>query len=350
MPVPRVPACRIRARLLAAGAAAVLLWLLASSAVVAGNSPFKLALEPIGQPGTYFDLTMRPGERQAFAVRVANDGNAALKVRTYAADVYTIVNGGFGGRLHDLPRTGTTTWLDYPSAAFQLEPGAGVERRFAVVVPADAAAGEYITSLVVENAVPIIDPGPVGLDQIVRDAVAVVITVPGPRAPAMAIGGATHKVVGGTSTVSIAVSNTGNVRLKPTVAFTLFDASGVRVSQATLQMGTSYAQTSTAVEFPLAALLAPGSYTVELSLADALQGVAIDKAGIPLLVDVLPTPPSEVGIVPGLIDVVQGAAGGSWALAILACLVSAGIVCALACVEIVRRRRRHATDKARPIS
>ena len=39
---------------------------------------------------------------------------------TYATDVFTITNGGYGGRLRDAPQTGATTWLMHPTAVIDL--------------------------------------------------------------------------------------------------------------------------------------------------------------------------------------------------------------------------------------
>jgi hypothetical protein len=52
---------------------------LAPSAALAGNSQVKLALLPVGQPGSYFDLIMLPGETRRLEVEIANDGGAALR-------------------------------------------------------------------------------------------------------------------------------------------------------------------------------------------------------------------------------------------------------------------------------
>ena len=68
------------------------------------DAQIKLALLPVGQAGSYFDLTMRPGETRSLRGRHRpTTATSALAARTYAADVYTIINGGFGGRLRDEP-------------------------------------------------------------------------------------------------------------------------------------------------------------------------------------------------------------------------------------------------------
>ena len=320
-----------------------LVTLVAPGAAFAQNGQIKLALVPVGQAGSYFDLVMEPGESQGLDVRISNSGDAAILARTYAADVYTIVNGGFGGRLRGESQTGMTRWLDYATEVLELRPGKGADRTFAVAVPADAEPGEYITSLVLENDQPIRGSGSIALDQIVRQAIAVVVTVPGERSPALEVGDATHKVVAGRSIVSVAVHNPGNVRLKPLVELTLLDARGGQVSQATVQMGTFYAHTDTFVEMPLEALLLPGDYTVRVSLEDAGDDIRTSADAI-FVVDAPPQVVAAAGDAGGLTAVVQGVVEGQvsipvWGLVLLAVLVLTGATAGLLILGLRRRRR-----------
>ncbi|MDQ6795176.1 MAG: hypothetical protein M3067_10245, partial [Chloroflexota bacterium] len=254
--------------------------------------------------------------------------------------VYTIINGGFGGRLRDEPQSGMTKWLSYPTDVLQLPAGKHVRRSLTVKVPADAGAGEYIAGLVLENDRPIPGAGAVTIDQIVRQAVAVVVTVPGPRTPALVIGAATHKVVAGKSIVSVAVANPGNVRLKPIVGFTLLDAAGARVSQATVQMDTFYAHTDTFVEVPLAALLLPGRYTVHLTAEDAAQGVRVDQAAITFVVEAPAEPARGTGLVPDLTQVIQSAGGGQVPLAVVVGAIVLALMVGVLVAWLGLRRRR----------
>jgi hypothetical protein len=321
--------------------------LVAPGAALAGSGEVKLALTPVGSAGLYFDLTMRPGETRSLAVELSNAGDAAIEARTYAADVYTIINGGFGARLRDDAQTGTTMWLDYPTDVLQLPAGKGIQQTFTVAVPADAGPGEYVTSLVLENDQPISGGGNVALNQIIRTAIAVVVTVPGQRSPGLTIGGATQQVVAGKSVVSIAVENTGNVRLKPVVTFALLDATGAQVSQASVQMDTFYAHTKTFVEVPLAALLLPDAYTVRLTLDDAAQGVRADSAAIALVVDAAAAPAAGGAVGSGLTGARQGAGEGQVSLAVLGLVLVVGLVLGGALIGliilIVRRHRRTRT-------
>jgi len=254
-------------------ASLLLLAFVAPGAAFASEGDFNLVLAPIGQAGPYFDLAMRPGDSARFEVDLANDGDASVAARTYATDVFTITNGGYGGRLRDAAQTGATAWLTYPTTVLDLASGEHARRSLTVSVPLDAGPGEYISSLVLENDAPVRNSGGIAFDQFVRQAIAVVITVPGAREPELRLGEAHHEIVAGRSVVSIAIENSGNVRLKPTVAFVLRDATQAEVSRKTFQMDTFYARTDTRVAVPLPGCLSGGSYTVELTLADASENV-----------------------------------------------------------------------------
>ena len=327
----------------------ILLALLAPGAALATGTPIKLALQPIGQTGSFFDLTLRPGEARALSVEISNAGTAAIAARTYASDVYTIVNGGFGARLRDEPQAGVSRWLDYPTNVLDLSVGEAVRRTFRVAVPKDAGPGEYITSLVLENDDPIRDGGAIALDQIVRQAVAVVITVPGKRSPALAIGGATHLVVAGRSVVAVAVENPGNVRLKPVATFILRNAAGVQVSQVTVPMDTFYAHTGTSIEVPLDALLVPGTYSVRLSLDDARQGVRADGTATFVVAASATAIAGGDQAVPGLTPVIQSAPPDAPPLLAigLAVIVTGLGLGAIAGVLSLRLRRRRTTSSER---
>jgi hypothetical protein len=335
----RHPSRKLHMRLAMVALFAVGVALVAPSAALARDGQIKLALLPIGQPGPYFDLTMEPGASRDLAVNIANDGEGVIAARTYAADVYTIINGGFGGRLRDEPQTGMTGWIDYPTDVLRLTSGEGINRSFTVAVPVDATPGEYITSIVLENDQPILGDGAVGLNQIIRQAVAVVVTVPGRRSPELVIGAAAHKVVAGMSIVQVAVRNTGNVRLKPIVGFTLVDSGGTQISHASVPMDTFYAHTDTFVEVPLAAILPPGTYEVGLTVDDADQGVLTSSAAIALVVEAPVEAGDGAGVVPGLIDVIAGA--GATSFAVLGIVLAAGTLFAVGAAWIVLRRRRH---------
>lgn len=269
-----------------------------SSLALAAEPAVKLSITPEGVSGSYFELTMKPGEMRELAVVIGNHGTAMVPVRTYAADVYTIVNGGFGARLSGEPTGETTSWVTYQSEVLSIEPGSGIRRTFTVTVPLDAAPGERITSLVVQNDKPDSTGTGVVIQQVLRQAVAVAITVPGPLVPGLRIGAARHAEVAGRSVLAVEVENTGNVLVRPTADLTLSDGTGKIVSTGRVPMGSFYAGTSTLVELPLAALLLPGEYRIGLSLADPERGARAEARELAFAVA---TPPAAESAADGAV-------------------------------------------------
>lgn len=247
-------------------------WLAAAGLAAAADQAPRLGLTPVGRAEAYFDLTLRPTEALQLQVEAANFGEEETVARTYAADVYSIVNGGFGAGLFGDEVSGTTGWLSYPTSEVTLGPREATVVTFEVAVPAGTAAGQYIAALVIENVEPVSGSGPVALNQVNRNAIAVAIDVPGAREPALAIGGVTHKSVLGSSLLVFDVINPGNTHLRPAGAFRLLDARGSQVTDGAVAMDIVYAGTSTQLEAVLLDPLPPGDYCAELTLTDPETG------------------------------------------------------------------------------
>ena len=240
---------------------------------LAEHEPPRLGLTPIGHDGQFFDLTLRPGDVAELQVEVANFGHDEVQARTYAADAYSIINGGFGAELFGEPLSGTSLWLDYPDREIALGPDDALVIEFSLTVPAVTAPGEYIAAVVAENVDPYRgDAGSVTLDQVNRVAIAVAIDVVGPRAPALEIGAVAHKAAAGTSFVTFEIVNPGNAHLKPMGEFTLRDGANAVLATAPAVMDSVYAGSETLFETPLADVLTPGDYCAELTLTDEKTG------------------------------------------------------------------------------
>lgn len=266
---------------LRAGAAALALatvWLVTAMPVAALDQAPKLGLTPVDQEGAFFELTLEPGESTRLGVEAANFGAEEVEARTYAADVYSIINGGFGADLHAEPTSGATLWLDYPAQVATLGPEDAIVIDFEVAVPEATPPGEYVAALVIENVEPFRGSGALTVDQVNRSAIAVAIDVPGPRRPELQIGAVGHHAAGAQSVVTFAIDNPGNVHLKPAGDFALFDASGGELSAGPVTMDSVYAGTDTLLEAPLAELLPEGDYCAELRLVDSETGAA-DEIG-----------------------------------------------------------------------
>lgn len=218
--------------------------------------------------GPYFTLELEPGASKHLTVALGNAGEASSPARTYAADVYTLVNGGFGIRSEDEPVTGTTAWLNYEAETLDIPPGRQLERDFTVTVPEDAEPGQHITGIVIQTEEPVAVGGSEMLRQNIVKAIAVFITVPGKIKPKLTVGEASLKQGGGANSLVVEVDNPGNVLVKPQGLITMTTGAGDAVLTAPVAMGSVYAGMSTIIEVPIPTLLAPGDYLVDVDLSD----------------------------------------------------------------------------------
>ncbi|MDQ2682418.1 MAG: DUF916 domain-containing protein, partial [Chloroflexota bacterium] len=258
----------------------------AATPVVASGVPL-LAFAPTESESGFFELTLEPGQSATVSVQIANVGEETYRLVTYAADVYTRVNGGAESRLKDEPISGATEWIDYPTETFDLAPEQELIRDIVVTVPEGTTPGEYTTSVVIQNLDPIEggSEGGVGMLQIIRQAIAVAITVPGPEEPGLAIEAATYSLAPAYASVLVTVENTGNVRLAPLATMALTDADGTEITNATVQMETFFPGTPANLEFQLVRTLDPGDYRVAVSLEDTAHQVSAGPTDLTMTIE-----------------------------------------------------------------
>lgn len=334
---------------LRAGAAALALataWLVTAVPVAALDEASKLGLTPLDQDGAYFELTLEPGEGTMLRVEAANFGASEVEARTYAADVYSIINGGFGADLYGEPAAGTTLWLDYQEQIATLGAHDALVIDFEVAVPDGTPPGEYIAALVIENVEPFRGSGSVTIDQINRSAIAVAIDVPGPSLPELQIGAVGHHVAGAQSVVTFAIDNPGNVHLRPAGDFGLFDASGRELSAGPVTMDSVYAGTGTLLEAPLAEMLPDGDYCAELRLVDEETGATDEIECLAFSVGAAAPPEPDASIAAAAPAPLRLPSTDSLRQA--APLIGIGLIgvllCAFALLVVARRRRRAAGE------
>ncbi len=238
------------------------------------------AIAPSGEvEGAYFAVTMEPGDTQTLTASLVNAAETSLHARTFAADAYTIVNGGMGVRDDGSEATEVTTWIAYPAETLTLEPKSTIERSFTVTVPDDAPPGQHLTGIVLQTAEPLPVPGSTTFNQILRKTVAVFITVPGPVQPGLSIGEVSLAPGETWNALRVEVANTGNVLVRPTGTVVLRDGSGSIVLTAPVAMGPVYAGDGTTLEIVISDPLPPGELAVEVELIDEARGLAVTAGG-----------------------------------------------------------------------
>ncbi|WP_104198564.1 hypothetical protein [Cryobacterium sp. Y29] len=239
-----------------------------------------LALTAVGHNGSFFDVTVAAGSSSTLQVALNNQTESPIAVRSFAATVYSITNGGFGAREAGTPASGATLWVDYADTTFILAPDPATTRSFRVSVPAGTAPGEYVSSIVLQNDVPIAGSGDVALDRVIRQVVAISIRVPGLLAPSFTVEDVSHRLLGGNSSVAVGISNTGNQHLYPEGLMVLRDDANREISQAAITMGSLYAHSESGrVAAIFDGELDPGDYTVSMTLTDPETGASASIDG-----------------------------------------------------------------------
>jgi hypothetical protein len=221
-----------------------------------------------GNDGEYFKLEAPAGSTSELTVVLGNADDEAMDLRTYVSDAVPMTNGGFAVSEEDATATGPATWIEYPAETFAFEPGAGVERTFSVTIPEDTQPGQYIAGLALQTAEPIEVEGSSFFNQIIRKAIAVFIIVPGPESPEFSLGEPEVNTDGGSTGISIPLSNSGNILVKPKGELVLSDASGATVFRSPISMGSVYAGTTAPLSVKLQTAIPDGDYTISVELVD----------------------------------------------------------------------------------
>ena len=244
------------------------------------------SLNPKGQPdGSFFEIEAKPGSTTRLTVEVSNTYSQPLSLRSFVTDVYTVVNGGMGTGDEGDTSQPPTAWIDYPAATYDLEPGEGREIEFSVNVPDDAEPGNYVSALILQTAEAVPVAGTSLFDQIIRKGVAIDITVPGEATPDFELGDVVYAEGPNVPTLTIGVSNTGDLRLRLNGTLEVKDATGTVILAGDVETGSIYARTATSLQLVLQQPLPTGEYTVTLNLTDTSYGVSHNLENVPFTVE-----------------------------------------------------------------
>lgn len=230
--------------------------------------------------GDYFDVKLDAGKSVTLKATIGNGSAIPVKAIMYAANAHSDVNGGF--LLSDAmqPTTAPTTWLDFPTTTREFAAGEAIQTSFTVSVPAGTPPGQYITGIAVETADAKPVPGTAPLLVKYRLMAAVLITVPGAVTPGFTLGDVSITTDGQTTTITGAISNTGNIRVRPAGTLTVTDASGTKVVEAPITMNSVYAGDSTTWQVIVPSPLPEGQYVVSVDLKDADTGTTASASDV----------------------------------------------------------------------
>ncbi|MEO3810329.1 DUF916 domain-containing protein [Sphaerisporangium sp. B11E5] len=271
-----------RSRTTTAAAATVVALLAALGFLAAGAGPAAADGEPswevttssndFGSGRRNYTYALDPGGRISDGLVVANHGTAPLRLTVYAADGFTGEDGRLDLVAEDTRSTRVGAWVHPERPDVTVPPGESAEVPFTVVLPDDAAPGEYMGGIVTSA----------GGDR--RLGIRVRLRVGGELKPGLTVedlrvGYAGTSFGTGDATVTYRIRNTGNTILAARQAVSLsgpFGRFAVRAGQVgdspRLLPGETW-DVSVPVRGVVPALRLTGTATVVPLLTDAANSV-----------------------------------------------------------------------------
>ena len=228
--MPRTLTLRRRLSSGAAVAAALTLLVAGGPPAFAEENALTWALSPVdkdGQPRAQFRYEAKPGDVVTDTVRLRVLSSRPITFQVYAADAFLGTDGVFDVLSANKPSKDLGSWVA-PTQDTVTVPGGGLaEIPFTLTVPDNATPGDHVAGLVttVSSDVDTANSGTVRLDR--RLGSRIYLRVAGPLNPGLAVSDphvsyhASVNPLGGSSTVSYTVTNTGNTRLQANRAVSL---------------------------------------------------------------------------------------------------------------------------------
>jgi len=222
---------------------------------------------------TYFKVDLEPGNSATLTAGISNTGTTPVDLRVFATNAYNPPNGGFAAGEEEDERTGPALWVNFEAMTVELAPGDRKTMDFTITVPEGTAPGQYTAALVARTAESLDVPGTANFRQILRSALPVTITVPGPENPGFELGSPVFSTGGEFTMVQIPLTNTGNMRLKPQGALTITTSDGTDALSANIAMRSVFIGSDTLVQVALPASMQAGDYLVSIDLTDPENNV-----------------------------------------------------------------------------
>jgi hypothetical protein len=229
------------------------------------------AVKPITER-PYFVYRAEPGGTVSGRLRVVNRGDAPGVVRLYAVDGTTGQTTGAVYGSSPGGARGVGAWTRLSAARLRLAPGQRRTVSFRVRVPRRMRDGEHLGAIVADGGV---RPGrrrrhggsSFGIDVRTLVAVAVKVTLPGPRRPALAVDGVRPGGARGYQQLLVGLANPGNVLVKGRGLMRVRDAAGRPVKRLRFRVDTFVPRTRIALPLAVEGKALPaGRYVARVNL------------------------------------------------------------------------------------
>jgi hypothetical protein len=224
----------------------------------------------------YFTVTVEAGDVGTAVAVVRTVNSIPLALRAYAVNAHNDINGGFDAGSEDEELAAPASWIDFPAQAFDLGETDEREIEFSVTVPIDARPGQYVAALIAQTDGPLPIEGTTALNQVIRSAIAVVITVPGDPEPSFNLGAPVLTTSTAGARLEIPIENDGTTLLRPEGRLSLTTLDGDLVSDVAVSMNTLYPFNATLISSALPQQFAYGEYIVSGRLTDPESGFSVE--------------------------------------------------------------------------
>jgi hypothetical protein len=209
----------------------------ATASTAAGPGPESFIIVPTPPPGStkppgYIGLVVSPGRTYRESVSVINYASRATRFWLYAADAYTIKDGG-GFAVEDMTATphDVAAWVSPLPKVITVPAGKQLNIAFSIHVPGTVAPGQHAGGIVIEDTTPqlIRVTGQLEVRRYLQVFTRVYLTVAGRISPDFALGGlvVAHPqppfpvVTRRSGLITYSVRNTGDAIISPTAQLTV---------------------------------------------------------------------------------------------------------------------------------
>lgn len=248
---------------------------LASAAprVAQADTP-QFALQPVyydpSEPATqsYFIFDAKLGQVLKNQVRVTNVGDVAGTASLYSVDATTGQTSGTVYLGQSLPRTDVGSWLNLGAQTVTLQPGQSQVVPFTLAIPTSVRDGQHVGGIVAAaESTPAQSSSTIQVNVQQLTIVGVLVNLPGTPVEQLQASGFTPGGQDGYQTLSIGLTNSGTMLLKPAGSLEVRDSSGAVVKQFSLKMDSFLPQTT--ISYPVnisGKALSEGTYSATLTL------------------------------------------------------------------------------------
>lgn len=198
---------------------------------------------------SWFLYNLVPGEVREDAVLINNTSDQTISAKLYAVDATTTKDGAFALRDEKEPRVDLGSWVKLEQDQVTLEPGASQTVPFTMAIPTDAAVGDHIGGIILENLRPEKAQAG-GINIVTRVGVRIYETVPGDLVRKLALTDFSRQLKKNQIVFAVGLENQGNVHLDPRGTVEILDGFfGKKLTSFDIDLRTIFPGKPTLVSF-----------------------------------------------------------------------------------------------------